>query len=65
MEKMFLSDNQFSDYYDFREYLEGIINGDIVKYNIDELKERVYEMYCDNLISPSECDHLNRLIEDI
>ena len=33
--------------------------------DIDELKERVYEMYRDNLISPSECDHLNRLIEDI
>ena len=65
MEKMFLNDNQFSDYYDFREYLEEIINGDIVKYNIDELKERVYEMYRDNSISPSECDHLNRLIEDI
>lgn len=65
MEKKFLNDNQFSDYYDFREYLKEIINGDIIKYNIDELKERVYEMYRDNIISPPECDHLNRLIEDI
>lgn len=56
---------QFSDYYDFREYIENIMNGDILEYNIDKLKDAVYVMYLYKAISFFECNYLNKLIDSL
>lgn len=53
------------EYSELKDIIVDILNNEIVDYDIDELSDRIQELYNDNKMSASQYDDLMSYIQDL
>lgn len=53
------------EYKEIKDYIIDILNGDIENYDVDELTNRIQELYDDNKMSGSQYDDLMSYIQEL
>lgn len=53
------------EYKEIKDYIIDILNGDIENYDVDELANRIQELYDDNKMSGSQYDDLMSYIQEL
>jgi hypothetical protein len=53
------------EYKELKDYIVDIVNGDVEDYDLEDLSDRIQELYDDGEMSSTQYDDLMRYIQDI
>lgn len=53
------------EYKELKDYIVDIVNGDVEDYDLEDLSDRIQELYDDEEMSSTQYDDLMRYIQDI
>lgn len=53
------------EYKELKDYIVDIVNGDVEDYDLEDLSDRIQELYDDGEMSSTQYDDLMRCIQDI
>ena len=53
------------EYFELKNYIIAIINGDVTNYNLEKLEAQIYELYNSGRIQATQYDDLMRNFEEI